>query len=118
MKKGKLRDRIRIERPVKDNAFDGAGSGSWALVGHAWAEVEDMIPSRGDRMADGINVSRRPARVRMAYRSGITSAMRIVLLDGDRQIRTAVIITPPATLGRKEGLEFIVEDFAAAGNRA
>ncbi|WP_241213417.1 head-tail adaptor protein [Sphingomonas sp. ABOLE] len=120
---GRLNRRIQIERPVPDTSLDGAGSGTWAAVGSpVWAEVQDQLPSRGERLADGINVAARPARVRMRYRADITSDMRLVLL---RKVAAAYvperimqIITVPAELGFREGLEMMVEDYRPAGNTA
>ena len=108
---GDLDRRITVERPVPDKAADGAGSGSWERVAAVWAEVRDSLPSRSERLADGINVATRPARVRMRYRVGITPDMRFVM--GDRIMQ---IIAGPAELGRREGLEFMVEDYSSAGN--
>ncbi len=127
MKKGKLNRRVRIERPQADESYDGAGSGTWAPVAEAMAEVQDMIPSRGERLADGINAAARPARVRMQYRTGITSDMRLLIGryrkddNGDLQWitdRIAQIITMPAELGMREGLEFMIEDYSQAGSAA
>lgn len=118
MKKGRYKDRIRIERPVADTSIDGAGSGAWLAVGMAWAEVQDTLPSRGERIADGINVTTGPSRVRMGYRAGITSAMRIVVMVNGRDDRVAQIVTRPAVIGRRDGLEFMVEDYSPAGNGA
>ncbi len=127
MKKGHLNRRIRIERPKADESWDGAGSGSWAPVAEAMAEVQDMIPSRGERLADGINAAARPARVRMQYRAGITSDMRLLIGryrksdSGDMEWvtdRIAQIITMPAELGMRDGLEFMIEDYSQAGSSA
>lgn len=110
---GKLNKYITIERPVADTSLDGAGSGNWAEVGKEWAEVQDSLPSRAERLAGGINLAARPARVRMRYRDDISPDMRFVL--GDRVMQ---IIAGPAELARREGLEFMVEDFRPAGNPA
>ncbi len=107
----KLERRIRIDRPVSDEALDGAGSGEWEPLATVWASVQDALPSRGERLAGGINVTARPARVRMRYRSDVTAAMRFVM--GDRVMQ---IVAGPAELGRREGLEFMVEDYPSAGN--
>ncbi len=120
---GRLNRRIQIERPVPDTSLDGAGSGTWAAVGSpVWAEVQDQLPSRGERLADGINVAARPARVRMRYRGDVTSDMRLVLL---RKVDAAYvaerimqIVSGPATLGNREGLEMMAEDYRPAGNPA
>jgi head-tail adaptor len=109
----RLKDRIRIERPAHDTSLDGAGSGSWELVqDDVPAEVEDMLPSRGERLAGGINVASRPARVRLRYRDDITPSMRFVM-----GARIMQIIAGPAKLGR-DGVEFMVEDYSTAGGGA
>jgi head-tail adaptor len=113
MGSGGMNDLIRVERPVVDNSFDGAGSGSWALVDEVWAEVEDVLPSRGERASNGFNMTAHPARVRMHYRDDITSDMRFV--DGRRVMQ---IISGPATIDRGARIEFMAEDYSSAGNGA
>ncbi len=109
----KLDRRIRIERAIPDLALDGAGSGAWVLVATVWAEVQDVLPSRAERLGTGINVASRPARVRMRWRGDVTAAMRIVM--GDRIMQ---IVGGPAELGRRDGIELLVEDYTSAGNPA
>lgn len=110
---GVLDRRVRIERPVADDALDGAGSGSWELVGEVWAQVQDALPSRAERIGEGISVAERPARVRMRWRGDVTADMRFVM-DG----RVMQIVAGPAELGRRDGLEFMVVDYRPAGNPA
>ena len=111
---GELDRQINIQRPVPDTSADGAGSGSWQNVATGvWAGVVDMLPSRGERLADGINVATRPARVRMWFMDGIMDDMRFVM--GSRIMQ---ITAGPAELGYREGLEFMVEDYTSAGNAA
>lgn len=110
---GRLNRRIQIERPIADTSFDGAGSGSWEPVVVVWAEVQDIQPSRGERLADGFSMATRPSRVRMRYREGITPDMRFVM-----GARVMQIIAGPAEIGRAEGLEFMVEEYRPAGNPA
>ena len=109
----KLDRRVLIQRPVPDDSFDGAGSGQWVDVATVWANVEDALPSRAERLADGINVASRPARVRMRHRSDVTSSMRFVVAN-----RIMQIVAGPAELGRRDGLEFMVEEYSPAGNGA
>lgn len=108
---GELPDFIRIERPVADVSFDGAGSGSWELVDEVWAGVVDMLPSRGEKLAEGINVATRPARVRMRIRDDITGDMRFVM--GNRIMQ---IIAGPAIIRQRSGVEFMVEEYSAGGD--
>lgn len=86
-----------------------------------------MLPSRGERLADGINVASRPARVRIRFRRDVSSSMRVLVgrnLRGDdgepywQTDREAQIVTVPAELGFHEALEFIIEDYTSAGNTA
>ncbi|WP_294353326.1 phage head closure protein [uncultured Sphingomonas sp.] len=110
---GDLRDRVTIERPVADGAFDGAGSGAWTKVATVWASVVDALPSRGEKLAEGINVTARPARIRMRYREDLTAAMRLVM--GDRVMQ---IVAGPAVIGNRDGIEVMAEDYTSAGNAA
>ncbi len=72
---GDLDKRIRIERPIPDNAIDGAGSGAWELVATVRAQIRDELPSKGERIQSGINLASRPARVRMRWRGDVTAAI-------------------------------------------
>lgn len=118
MKSGLLDSYLRIERPVADDSFDGAGSGTWESVGECWADVKDMLPSRSEKVANGFTVLSRPARVRMHWRGDITSDMRFVDLSDGGEGRIMQITSGPAEIGRKDGLEFMVEDYTPAGNTA
>lgn len=123
---GELDRQIRIERPVSDASFKGAGSGTWALVDDGvWASVKDVLPSRGEKLADGINIATRPARVRMRYREDVAPNMRFVM--GATVIDDAVdysaarimqIVAGPAEIGTRDGVEFMVEEYRPAGNGA
>lgn len=122
---GVLTKLVRVERPVPDTSIDGAGSGTWELVAETFAEIQDVLPSRGEKLSGGINLASRPARVRMRWRAGITPDMRIV--HGARVIDGAVdysgarimeIVAGPAELGRRDGLELMVVDYSTAGGGA
>ncbi|WP_416463967.1 head-tail adaptor protein [Sphingomonas sp. VDB2] len=98
---------------MPDTSLKGAGSGKWRLFGISVVNLEDVLPSRGEQVSEGMTTARRPARVRMLYREGITPDMRFVM--GDRIMQ---IVGGPAELGFREGLEFMVEDYRPAGNPA
>ena len=104
---------ITIQRPSAHGSFTGAGRETWEEVARAWAEVQDHLPSRGEKLANGFNVASRPARVRMRYRDDITADMRIVV--GGRIMQ---IVSAPAELGRRDGIEFMVEDYSSAGGQS
>lgn len=121
---GELNRKIRIQRPVADESFDGAGSSTWEDLTEneapLFASVQDSLPSRGERLADGLNIATRPARVRIRWRTDVRANMRVLIgetVDGTWQTyRTAQIVTPPAELGFRKGLEFMIEDYSTAGN--
>lgn len=110
---------VRIERPEADTSLNGAGSGSWVTVQDGVpAGIRDVLPSRGERLTQGVTTSSRPARVRMRFRSDITPAMRLVEVVGSRDGRIMQIVSMPAELGRRDGIEFMVEEYSPAGNPA
>lgn len=103
--------RIAFQRPVKKPGTMTAGKSDWIFVAAVWAQVEEMLPSRGERMVGELRIALRPARIRVRYRAGITADMSI-LYDG----RTLQIMAPPVELGRREGLELLAQDFSSAGH--
>lgn len=119
---GALNRRVRVERPVADDSFNGAGSGEWEPVATVRASVQDALPSRAERLTDGFNTSARPARVRMRFRDDVTPDMRFAVLRKsggvDIVVRLLQIISGPAELGQREGLEFMTEEYRPAGNLA
>lgn len=110
--RGRYKDRIRIERPVRNTALGGAGSGTWEKVADAWAEFQDARPGRAERIANGSASTTRAARVIMRYRTDINASMRIVLVVGGEDVRVTQIVSEPATLGRREAIELVVEDYS------
>ncbi|WP_257215186.1 head-tail adaptor protein [Sphingomonas sp. R-74633] len=119
-----MKDRIRIERPVADDSFDGAGSGGWALVAEVAAEVIDALPSRAEKLSEGINIASRPSRVRIRRRKDITASMRVLIgrnvkaESGELEWQTervTQIIAGPAKYGA-DATEIMVEDYSSAGN--
>ncbi|WP_294353275.1 head-tail adaptor protein [uncultured Sphingomonas sp.] len=104
---------VTFERPIASKGFRGAGAGTWESVGDEWVELRDMLPSRGEQPASGMPVALRRARVRMDYRDDITPDMRIV--EGEHVLQ---IVSGPVTLGRRAGLEMVVEEVSPAGNAA
>ncbi|THG40438.1 head-tail adaptor protein [Sphingomonas olei] len=104
---------VRLERPSADEGFDGAGVGEWVLVDTIWIGLRDQLPSRSEKADSGITTATRRARVRMYWRDDVTPDMRLVL--GTRIMQ---IVSGPAELGRRGGLELMVEDYSPAGNPA
>ena len=107
----KLDTRIRIERKaVARDAQYGTEVVTWTPFACVWAEVKGILPSRAERQADSIQIGRRPARIRIRYLAGLAADMRVII---DRRVHQ--IISGPATLGRREAMEFMVEEHSSEG---
>lgn len=101
---------VEIQRKTRATGLMKAGKGTWATIDTVWAGIQDALPSRGEKLAEGIAVSRRPARLRIWHRDDVTADMRFK--HGSRIMQ---IVAGPAVLGRRVGLEFMVEDYSTGG---
>jgi SPP1 family predicted phage head-tail adaptor len=113
MEIGRLNERVRIERKsVSQDASYGTEVVTWTTLATVWANVEDVLPSRAENTR-GIRIENRPARVRMRYRTDVTSDMRLVMMD--RASLVMQIVSGPAQIGRRHGLELMAESYTTAG---
>jgi head-tail adaptor len=111
---GELEHEVRLERKVADPAFDSAGGDdTWELVDTIWVGIRDSLPSRAERTEGGFTTSTRPARIRMYWRDDVEPSMRLV-----HGARIMQIVSGPAELGRRGGLELMVEDYNPRGAAA
>lgn len=104
-------------RSRSQSASDGSYSDSWSTMATVWAEVQDILPSRAESITEGVNIARRPCRVRFYYRDDVTPDMLFRVLgrapeEGDRDLR---IIAGPAELGFRHRVEFVAEDLTSEG---
>jgi len=107
----RLDTRIRIERKVvTPDPLYGTETVAWLEFATVWAEVQDVLPSRAERLADSIVIANRPARIRMRHLAGIAPDMRVII-----GTRTLQIVSGPAEIGRREGTELIVEQHSSEG---
>lgn len=112
---GNLDQRVRIEAPqITQDPTYGTPVVVWATFATLWAQVQDVLPSKGESQANGLKQATRTARVRTRYITGITSDMRLVHISRGNAVMQ--IITPPAVMGRKAGLEFMVAEYATDAN--
>jgi len=110
---GSLDRRITFQRRAEGNSgIYNRKVTSWEDHVKVWAEVRDMLPSRADRMMEGLSLAKRPCRIRCRYRGDITGDMRVVY--GTRILR---IVSGPVELGRREGLELLAEDWSTQGEQ-
>lgn len=100
------------ERVGTQDAATGSYQYAWQDAADEWAEVQDILPSRAESLDGTIDMQRRPCRVRTLYRADIDSQMRVTF-DG----RTLQIISGPAELGRRDGLEMICEELSTQGDK-
>lgn len=107
----KLDTRIRIERKVvvRDPHY-GTEAVTWTEFAYVWAEVKDILPSRAERLADSVQIGRRPTRIRIRYLPGLVADMRIIIDNHTHQI-----ISGPAMLGRRAAMEIMVEELSSEG---
>ena len=105
-----LDQRITIEQKTITRDPDyGTESITWtAFASRIAAQVQDVLPSRSESVKQGLRVTTRPARIRIRYRTGITSDMRVVVHGAAE--RTLQITGGPAELGRREGIEMTCEE--------
>jgi SPP1 family predicted phage head-tail adaptor len=107
----KLGTRIEIERKaVTNDPQYGTEQVTWEQFACVWAEVKDVLPSKAERLADSIQIGRRPARIRIRYLAGLAADMRVIIDN-----RVHQIISGPATLVRREAMEFMVEEHSSEG---
>lgn len=111
MEAGKRRTRLVIERrtTTADPAY-GSAVEVWSVFKRLRGEVQDLLPSRGESIAEGINVASRPCRIRIRHRDDITSDMRVRI--GTRTLR---IVTMTADINRGRDIEFVAEEVTTAG---
>lgn len=116
---GSFDRRVRFETltQARDAAY-GTSSPTWSpVVGleEVYVSIFDIMPSSSVMIAQGMEQSYQPSRVRMPYTDvPITTSMRII--DLDRGDRILTVITEAAEHGRKVALEFMVNRFTARGD--
>lgn len=111
---GKLNRRITIQalQVVEDPAY-GPQPAAWVEMATVWAEIQDALPSKSESVQQGLVISYSRTRIRMRYRAGITSAMRVVEVGG--AARTFNIVGGPSILGNRKGIELMCEAYSSQG---
>ena len=109
---GKLTSYCRVEHPVITQEGEyGTPVTTWTLLTTSWFNMQDMLPSRSEAVKNGLNISAIQTRVRGRYPSDVSkqinASMRIVTQSIPNV--TYNLITEPAILGNREGVEFMVE---------
>lgn len=120
---GRNRTLVIQSREVTQDPIYGTSVTTWTDVATVMARVQDVLPGRGERLDDGINIGNRPARIWILFRDGLTSAMRFIVKgrgpdEADRVMR---IISGPAEVensGFRGELQFLAEDLTTSGDEA
>lgn len=112
---GQFDRRITLQRSVtvEDGEY-GPLPGGWENVTglvRVPAQVWDTLPGNAERKGQAIDLSERPARVRMRYVRGITSDMRVIVHNETDRIYQ--ISAGPAEMGRREFIEFTIKEYSS-----
>jgi SPP1 family predicted phage head-tail adaptor len=109
---GKYDRRITFERPVitQGGAYNRKSTAWETVTPKAWAQVQDVLPSRAESVEDMLSMTRRPCKIRCRYREDITSDMRI-----DYRGRKLRIVSGPVEVGRRDELEMVAEEWSTEG---
>lgn len=111
---GTLDQQALIEyRAAGQDSDYGTPNGAWTTLATVRANFQDVLPSKAEQSGHGIRMLTRPCRVRIRYRTDVTSAMRITWVE---RSRVMLIVSGPAELGRKEGLELMAEEYTTSGD--
>jgi SPP1 family predicted phage head-tail adaptor len=111
----RLNGKVTIEkRTVARDPDYGTEVENWEVVAsRVWANVQDMLPSRGESTTNGLVTSLSRTRLRIRIRNDITSAMRVTLHGkGDRVMQ---IVAGPALLDDRRHMEFMLEGYKNGG---
>lgn len=108
-------DQVTIERrtAARDPKFNTPmpGAGGWEVVAdRIWANVQDVLPSRGESTANGMQTALTRTRLRIGIDERITTAMRVTLHgQGDRVMQ---IVAGPALLDNRRDVEWMLEGYS------
>lgn len=123
MRSGELDREITVERKsVTQDSEYGTEVIAWIplvpmagspVVGERfWAQVQDVMPSRSESVKLGLVEARNQTRIRIRWRSDVTSDMRIIV-HGDADQVFQIIGGPAQVGGRKRMLEMVCERYAS-----
>ena len=109
---GRFNVQVTIQqKSVTQDTTWGTEVVTWTALDTVWADVQDILPSRSEAVQQGLSVGRQQVRIRIRYRTDITSAMRIVVHDESDEIYQ--IVGGPAELGHRDQIEMVCEKFTS-----
>lgn len=105
---GSLDYRVLIERKVVTPDPDyGTEVVTWGTVDTVWANVEDAPARSSESVTQSVAIAKNQTRLRIRYRADLDSSMRITIYRPAPI--TYQIIAGPSELGRRRGLELMLE---------
>ena len=115
MRAGSLDRLISIDyRHVEPDATYGTDVVTWLRLVQCRAEIQDALPSRSEAVRQGLASARNQTRCRMRWRGDIESSMRVTVHgDGGNDVVYQIVGGPAEILGRKRGLELILERYSS-----
>lgn len=98
---------------TRDPKFNSVKEGGWEVfAADLFANVQDTLPAKTEQLDQTINITLRPAKIRIRYRDDITSAMRVIYRG-----RTMEIVSGPAEVfDRGRWLEMVAQELSASGD--
>ena len=109
---GRFNVQVTIQqKSVTQDTTWGTEVVTWTALDTVWADVQDILPSRSEAVQQGLSVGRQQVRIRIRYRTDVTSAMRIVVHDESDE--TYQIVGGPAELGNRDQIEMVCEKFTS-----
>lgn len=106
---------------TQDPTYGTTIEADWTKFSDAWAEVQDVLPSRSENIDQSVLIERRPARIRIDQYDGVgvTASMRVrIAADALWPERVLRIISGPALVQKSRELEFIAEELSTGGQEA
>ena len=107
-------EQVSIERltTTKDPRY-GTQIQTWLpLHDHFWANLQDVLPSRGEAASNGLVVGVKRSRLRVRDAAGTSMTMRVVLHSRGDQVMQ--VVAGPARLEGTDYDEFMLESYSTA----
>ncbi len=111
---GSLNSRCRIEYKVTDR--DPVYRGEtivWTLLAVVWCNISDVLPAKSEVVKADLMINVNRTQVIMRYRNDVDSSMRLVINRPNPVYYQ--IVSGPAEIGEKDGLQLFVEAYSSKG---
>jgi SPP1 family predicted phage head-tail adaptor len=101
--------RLLIEQKVVTKNPDyGNEVITWTELAVVWGSVTDILRPKEENTTAGLRLLTKPCAIQIRYKAGITSDMRITILNRDRLLQ----IVSVAEIERRRYLSLMCEEFS------